>query len=191
MWHSLGGEAQRRWWKHYCLNSPKTPQGTPGVHPQTCPRDKHGPYEPLLLLGVPGVLDVNPHLPPSAEGARLEKRMWGWVMGQVWKDTLQVLLMQQQHGPVTTERLGSPLPRGENSWSYQQQWVLISIYLVFRYLLTLYRTPALCEQQPETWLSSILVWENLSHSTEDLLGSACHPRTKDKENIFWKFIEWF
>ena len=142
MWHSLGGEAQRRWWKHYCLNSPKTPQGTPGVHPQTCPRDKHGPFEPLLLLRFPGVLDVNPHLPPSAEGARLEKRMWGWVMGQVWKDTLQVLLMQQQHGPVTTERLGSPLPRGENSWSYQQQWVLISIYLVFRYLLTLYHMPS-------------------------------------------------
>ena len=142
MWHALRGAAQRRWWKHYSLNSLKTPQGTPGVHPQTCARDKLGPFQPSCFSDSQVFWTLIPSASMSRRSETMEKCMWGGMMGQVWKDTLQVPLMQQQRGPVTTERLGSPLPRGENSWSYQQQWVLISIYLVFRYLLTLYHTPS-------------------------------------------------
>ena len=120
--------------------------------------------------------------------------LWGVGMGQVWKDAHQVLSCSISSNMVPWPQRGCKVPSQEGRTvkvisNSECSFQFISFSIIY-WLFTTFQ--ALCEQQPETRLSSILVWEKLwIHSTEDLLGSACHPRRKDEENAFWKFTEWF
>lgn len=192
MQRSLGGAAQRRWWKHYSLNSLKTPQGTPGVPPQTCARDKHGPLESSCFSDSQVFWMLIPIcFHQQKERDRGEMRVGRsdgpGLKGHTPGPTNAAAAWSCDH----REAGKSPPKRGEQlklSATVSTHFNLFSVQIFIDSL----PHAKLCANS-SLRLDWAAPWSgrNGIHSTEDLLGSACHPRRKDKENIFWKFIEWF